>query len=1238
MRTCTILCIFVTVLFFSAVDALADVPSYINFQGTLADSNGNPITDTLQMDFTIYDIDVGGTPLWGESHSAVEISDGLYRIQLGSVSAIPDSIFDGNTLWLGITIDPDTEELIPRQSLVTVPYAFRVMKAQYSDTADVARIGSPDDDWVISGDNITHEIGNVGIGITDLGERLNVEGNLKLGTHDEIQFGGIPLNYTRISGLGANLSIYSHNDTYIRAYNKIYFGTRSGSGGSDWICFDGSVPGVRIGSSGSPVNMMDVEGEMAVGSGYAGNAAPEDGMLVEGDVGIGTYPPEAKLHVYRLATNDYEKAIYGVVHPSSIFEDDGLYGVYGQTNCYTTNNPGAGVMGYASESGGAAAGVQGQAEGQTGKGLYGVALNTSGVNYGLYAQTNSTDGYAGYFLGGKNYFEGNVGIGTDAPAVKLDVQGNLNVGLAGTGYDVNFYGDFFDGRLYWNQGKMALRLGRDTDGTHWDPDSIGLYSFASGENTKALGNSSISLGDGSEARESQSCAIGFHARSIGTASIALGYHTYASGQGAVALGQSTDAIGSNSTAMGYNSTASGVTSTAMGAYATASGYSSIAAGSYVTAGTADFTIVIGRGINSSLPLVNNVNNSLMVGFNTTTPTLFVGGSDHRVGIGTDVPVGKLQVAGNVKVDSTIEIRDFKMTTGASDGYILTSNASGEGTWQAAPSIDDGDWTISGNDVYRDSGNVGIGTSTPETDLHVEGTITVDQKIQADDSGGLEFATDEGTTRLWMTDWGEIGILTSTPETELHVEGTITVDQEIRADDEGGLEFLTDDGVTRLIIADDGNVGIGTTNPDKKLTVVGDFGVYPNSTESVITTDNWNVKLGDPDGVGNQVFFEIDNPNTKFTFNNGDVGIGTSSPDYPLHVVNPSDDNFSSAIYGLSSATGTGQQIWGVVGETNSAAISNAGAGVLGCASNVDGHGTGVRGITEGINGKALSGYANHSTGINYGIYAKTLSDSGYAGYFFGGRNYFQGNVGVGIENPTARLHILEWNCGSALNVVSTYQYYLGQLVNLERTQIAPLLDDMLQIKVPEGSVNNSQFIECERGDSVKFRVNVDGNVFADGAFTGPADFSEMVKVSSGASNVEPGDVLVIDQYNFRATVKSWQSRSTLVAGIYSTNPGFIGSERDWDKPAEQITEEQGTYTRDEMAAQFNEIPMAVVGIVPCKVSAENGAIRPGDLLVTSSTPGHAMRDDNPQVGTVIGKALEPFSSGTGIIKVLVTLH
>jgi hypothetical protein len=69
------------------------------------------------------------------------------------------------------------------------------------------------------------------------------------------------------------------------------------------------------------------------------------------------------------------------------------------------------------------------------------------------------------------------------------------------------------------------------------------------------------------------------------------------------------------------------------------------------------------------------------------------------------------------------------------------------------------------------------------------------------------------------------------------------------------------------------------------------------------------------------------------------------------------------------------------------------------------------------------------------------------------------------------------------------------------------------------------------------------------------------------------------------------------------------------------------------------IPLAMIGVVPVKVSAENGPIRPGDLLVASAIPGYAMRaGPNPPQGTIIGKALEKWDVGTGVIKMLATLQ
>jgi hypothetical protein len=161
-------------------------------------------------------------------------------------------------------------------------------------------------------------------------------------------------------------------------------------------------------------------------------------------------------------------------------------------------------------------------------------------------------------------------------------------------------------------------------------------------------------------------------------------------------------------------------------------------------------------------------------------------------------------------------------------------------------------------------------------------------------------------------------------------------------------------------------------------------------------------------------------------------------------------------------------------------------------------------------------------------------------------------------------------------------------------------------------------------DLTVFRVDGTGRVFADGGFQpNGADFAESMAVTGDRSKYAAGDLLVIDPSATRHLGLAQQPYSTLVAGIYSTKPGMLGGTRKLNEAADQ-----------------NEIPLAVVGIVPCKVTTENGPIHAGDLLVTSSTRGHAMKgtDRSRMLGAVVGKALEPLPTGAGVIQVLVTLQ
>lgn len=135
------------------------------------------------------------------------------------------------------------------------------------------------------------------------------------------------------------------------------------------------------------------------------------------------------------------------------------------------------------------------------------------------------------------------------------------------------------------------------------------------------------------------------------------------------------------------------------------------------------------------------------------------------------------------------------------------------------------------------------------------------------------------------------------------------------------------------------------------------------------------------------------------------------------------------------------------------------------------------------------------------------------------------------------------------------------------------------------------------------------------------DYAEAMDVVGGKAKYEPGDVLVLSSEDTSDVEKSSKVYSTMVAGIYATKPGVVGR-------------------RESLAKSSDDIPMAMIGVVPTKVSAENGPIHKGDLLVTSSLPGYAMKgtDHNRLVGAVIGKAMGSLDSGRGVIEVLVTLQ
>ena len=210
-------------------------------------------------------------------------------------------------------------------------------------------------------------------------------------------------------------------------------------------------------------------------------------------------------------------------------------------------------------------------------------------------------------------------------------------------------------------------------------------------------------------------------------------------------------------------------------------------------------------------------------------------------------------------------------------------------------------------------------------------------------------------------------------------------------------------------------------------------------------------------------------------------------------------------------------------------------------------------------------------------------------------------------------------------------------------EVSTGLGEAARVEITDGGNTDQAFVLSHRGtgpfmsaykitssaSNLRFEIDNDGNVTADGTISGGgADVAEAFDVEGSAESYEPGDVLVVSAEEDRTVTRSSTAKSSRVVGVFATKPGVLltenGTETDLDR----------------------KVPMGVVGVIPTKVSAENGAIERGDVLVTAETPGHAMKAE-PKViegmeiypqGAIIGKALQAFDGpGTGKIEVMVNV-
>ena len=136
-----------------------------------------------------------------------------------------------------------------------------------------------------------------------------------------------------------------------------------------------------------------------------------------------------------------------------------------------------------------------------------------------------------------------------------------------------------------------------------------------------------------------------------------------------------------------------------------------------------------------------------------------------------------------------------------------------------------------------------------------------------------------------------------------------------------------------------------------------------------------------------------------------------------------------------------------------------------------------------------------------------------------------------------------------------------------------------------------------------------------------ADCAEAFEVADPRA-LDPGTVLIIgDNERLRESSEAYDKRvAGVVSGAGECRPGIV-------------------LGNDEQS-RHNRAPVALMGKVYCKVDAQYAPLAVGDLLVTSPTPGHAMKAADPlkAFGAGIGKALHSLTEGQGLIPILIALH
>jgi hypothetical protein len=629
---------------------------------------------------------------------------------------------------------------------------------------------------------------------------------------------------------------------------------------------------------------------------------------------------------------------------------------------------------------GMGSGVSGYAMSPDGAGVYG---SNMAAGAGVWGHTSNPDGYAGFFTG-RGYFTDEVGLGR-IPTTKLDVAGTVRM----------------DGFQLTDSPMFGYVLTADETGVGtWQPAGGGGGSLwttdAEGINYQA-GNVGIGTPSDSVARLNVDSGgqQAIHAHNSNSSAQTFALYAEADstlartvfGDATATSGATVGVFGRSKSPDGYGvfGDAYATTGSAIGVYGRSecdNGYG----GYFITNGNQ------GYGVYAEAETASSGYAGYFVGR---------GYFSSNVGIGTASPMATLDVAGGIRANSV------QLTTGATNGHVLTSDASGSATWQAPSGGGESLWQTNGSEIYYDADNVGVGVSDPQSTLHVAG-------------GNWDVSTTEGDFKIGSSTYRlKMGVATS---------GDEIGHSRIFAGGPSSKLTLGANGQDRLTVTST-YVGIGTTSPTEDLDVAGTVKMtgfkLTNSpiTGYVLKCDSAGNGTWQPGGGGGfELPYEGSISSTSPAFKITNSGTGMSSHAISARINNAASHGDAAAGY-FSAGNSNGYAIYATADGTAIRAncAETVGNAIYGSSSGNGGayftctaaNGYGVKGVAHAISGiDTTGGWFESASPNGRAVYAYTDGDTASSVHA----------QADGVES-TAVKAVSSWNAIVATGGVNAAKFY-----------------------------------------------------------------------------------------------------------------------------------------------------------------------------------------------------------------------